>query len=599
MTLDLLTRHAGTIPTSYDSKERTFEAVISTGAPVPRRDTRGQFDEVLDLSSIDVDALTGLPVLDGHRQAGSEHAVGTIISARREGNGLVAKVRLSAADDVKNIATKVSEGTLRGVSIGYSAASRTEGVQSGRRTVTVSPRIHELSIVSIPADPQAIIRNRKDVSSMTTENRQTAENENRQTADNDNVAYRTQVRAIARAAGQTAEWADQQIDSEADIVAVRAAAFEAMTTRQSPVIRTQTAAPANDDPNVILERRTAALFARVNGAKPEDAARQYFNDGLVDHARAFVTMSGRSVAGMDREQILRAAMHTTSDFSNLLTGVGNRTLMPAYQAAQSPLKALARQALHNDFRTASRLKLGEIGQLQKVTESGEIKSTSRGEAAESYALDSYGSLFALSRKAIINDDLGAFRDWGIAAGRAAAETEATLLWSLFSQSSGAGPVMGEDGKRLFHTDHGNLAASGSALADTSLSDARLALRSMKGLDGKTPISVVPKYLLVGPAKETAAEKLLTSITPNTADDVNPFAGKLTLLVEPRLAGNGWYVFADPASLAVLEYAYLSSAQGPQIASREGWDVLGMEFRVTLDFGCGPVDFRGAYRNVGE
>jgi phage major head subunit gpT-like protein len=136
-----------------------------------------------------------------------------------------------------------------------------------------------------------------------------------------------------------------------------------------------------------------------------------------------------------------------------------------------------------------------------------------GRLPESYALDTYGSLFALSRKAIINDDLGAFRDWGTAAGRAAAETEAGVLWSLLSQSSGAGPVMGEDGKRLFHADHGNLAASGAAPAETTLSAARLALRSMKGLDGKTPIAAAPAFLVVGPALETAAEKLLASITP--------------------------------------------------------------------------------------
>jgi len=336
----------------------------------------------------------------------------------------------------------------------------------------------------------------------------------------------------------------------------------------------------------------------MNATAPEDSARAYFNDSLADHARAFLAMNGQSVAGMDREQILRAAMHTTSDFPNLLTGVGNRTMMPSYQAAQSPLKQIARQALHSDFRAASRLKLGEIGQLQKITESGEIKSTSRSEAAESYALDSYASLFSLSRKALINDDLGAFRDWGTAAGRAAAETEAALLFALLTQSSGAGPVMGEDGVRMFHASHGNLAASGAALSDTTLSAGRLALRKMKGLDGETPISAAPKYLLVSPDTETAAEKLLASITPTTIDDVNPFSGKLTLLVEPRMSGPSWYLFTDPASLAVLEYAYLSSAQGPQIASREGWDVLGMEFRVVLDFGCGPVDFRGAYRNAG-
>ena len=207
-------------------------------------------------------------------------------------------------------------------------------------------------------------------------------------------------------------------------------------------------------------------------------------------------------------------------------------------------------------------------------------------------------MFALSRKALVNDDLGAFRDWGMAAGRAAAETEGSLIWTLVSQSSGAGPLMGEDAKRLFHADHGNLAGTGATITEATLSAARLALRGMKGLDGTTPIQAAPKFLLVGPALETTAEKLLTSITPAASSDVNPFAGKLELLVEPRITGNAWYVFADLAQLPVLEYAYLSSAQGPQIASREGWDVLGMEFRVTLDFGCGAIDWRGAYRNAG-
>lgn len=587
----MLTRRLPIGPRTYDAESRTFEAVISTGAAVRRSDARGAYVERLDLSGVDPETLVGLTVLDGHRQTGSEFAVGVIVAARREGGGVVARVQLSSAPDVASVATKVAEGVLSGVSIGYSAESRSEGVDDGIRTVTVRPRIHELSIVAIPADPQAVIRS-KESPPLTTETQIPPP------ANDDAVQYRQQVRTIARAAGQSAEWADEQIDAETDIVAVRAAAFEAMTARSAPIIRTHTASPANDDPGVILERRTNALFSRVNGEAPDDAARQYFNDGLADHARALLTLRGISITGMDREQILRAAMHTTSDFPDLLTGVGNRTLMPAYQAAESPLKRLARQALHNDFRTATRLKLGDVGQLQEVSESGEIKSTTRGEAAESYRLKTYASLFALSRPALINDDLGAFRDWGIAAGRAAAETEATLLHGLLTQASGAGPIMGEDGKRMFHADHGNLAGAGGQPSTDTLSAARLALRTMKGLDGKTPIAATPKYMLVGPALETVAEKVLAEITAPSIGDVNPFAGKLELLVDPRIAGNSWYVFTDPAQLAALEYAYLSSAQGPQIASREGWDVLGMEFRVTLDFGCGPVDWRGAYRNAG-
>ena len=251
------------------------------------------------------------------------------------------------------------------------------------------------------------------------------------------------------------------------------------------------------------------------------------------------------------------------------------------------------QATLPDFRAGTRLKLSDVGLLEMVSETGEIKSTTRGEAKESYSLDTYATQFAISRKALINDDLGAFRDWGQTAGRMAAETEANLLLKLLLFN----PVMGEDGVALFHATHGNTAA-GAALAVATLDAARKAMRGMKALDGKTPINATPKYLVVGPESETLAEQVLASIYAATLADVNPFSGKLTLLVEPRITDDRYYIFADPAVLPVLEYAYLSSAQGPQMASREGWDVLGMEFRVVLDFGCGAVDWRGAYLNPG-
>ena len=41
----------------------------------------------------------------------------------------------------------------------------------------------------------------------------------------------------------------------------------------------------------------------------------------------------------------------------------------------------------------------------------------------------------------------------------AAEFEASFLVDLLVQGSGLGPTL-DDGKRLFHTDHGNLAATG-------------------------------------------------------------------------------------------------------------------------------------------
>ena len=385
---------------------------------------------------------------------------------------------------------------------------------------------------------------------------------------------------------------------------VRADLFERQRTNQ-PRIRVQVGTD-HTDPAAVLARREEALYARITGEKPSDAARPFVGDRLVDHAGAILTMRGEFVRGMHAEEILtRAAQHTISDFPQLLTGVGNRMLMPAYTAAQSPIKALCRQATHPDFRPATKLRISGTPKLEKVSESGEITSVTRGESKESYALDTYGSIFALSRKAVVNDDLGAFRDWANVAGRAAAETETDLLITLLTENSGAGPTM-DDTHPLFYSGHGNVAAEGHVIFDegeaypVALSDARLAMRKQTGLDGVTPINAAGKFLLVPAELETLAEQaVVANIQAQASGDTNPFIGKLVVMVEPRLTDPlAWYVFADPAVLPCLEFAYLSSAQGPQMASRQGWDVLGTEFRVHLDFGAGAIDWRGAYRNEG-
>ncbi len=585
---DLMVRRAAITPESFDETEMTVEAVISTFSDVQRRDARGAYIERLDPSGLDTSRLVGAPVLDGHRQSSARDTIGVVTAFRTEENSLVATIRLLQSDDVKPIVERIRQGVIRGVSVGYRVqrwADSTSPKDKARVRTAAAWSIFEVSAVPVPADPGATFR------SETMEDEEVIERVEESPAET-----RAAIRQIARTAGMSAEQADDMIDRDLSVIEARAEAFEAMQTRSRQTPRIRVVNAANDDPAVMLTRRADALYARVSGEAPSDEARPYMNESLRDMARACVEAGGVSTRSMDADTLFRAAMHTTSDFPQLLTSTGNRTLVSAYQAAASPIKtALSRQTTLADFRPGTKLKLSDIGQLQKVSESGEIKHTSRGEASESYALDTYATQFAISRKALINDDLGAFRDWGQTAGRMAAETEANLLITLLLSN----PTMGEDNTALFHADHGNLAGSGGAVDVTALSAARLAMRGMKALDGETPINATPKFLLVGPELETTAEQVLAQIYAASSSDVNPFTGKLSLLVEPRITDASWYVFADPAVLPVLEYAYLSSAQGPQMASREGWDVLGMEFRVVLDFGCGAVDWRGAYRNPGE
>lgn len=367
-----------------------------------------------------------------------------------------------------------------------------------------------------------------------------------------------------------------------------------------------------DNPAFAAKAMGDALYARMSGKQPEGAAVTFAGTTMVDMARALVEARiGRSARTMRPEDVLAQAAwnggrappaasggwlaqgeitHTTSDFPELLTAAGQRFLMDVYRAAESPLKTIGRARTANDFRPIFGLQLSNFGTLHQVNEAGEIKHGTFSMRKESYKLETFGKQFGLSRQAIINDDLGAFSDVMNVMARAAAETEAQLLAALLNSN----PVM-DDGHPVFSAEHGNLGAAAAPSVD-SLDIGRKSMRSMKDPDGVTPISAAPKYVLSAPGEETAIERLVSiPLSAVQVSETNPFAGKLTPLVDPRLTGTAWYLFADPAAAPVLEYANLNGFEGPQVEMQQGWDVLGQSYRVYADFGAGIVDHRGAYK----
>lgn len=599
--LALETRSAPISPTSWNREARTFEAVITTGADVVRRDSSGPWIERLDTSAINPASLTGLPVLDGHRQTGSEHVVGTVVRAWREGVAIVATIRLSAAEDVRSVALKVEEQILRGVSIGYAVTrwiTTTDPQTKARVRTAAAWVIQEVSLVGLQADPLSKIRSEN---TMTTQVAAAEDTQRQKPQIETRAAVNAQIRSLAETANLDAAWANAQIDAEADIHAARSAAFEAMQQRQQQAGVTSIRAHVlhdNTDPTVIVQRQAEALAQRMGGPAASEPARQYVGFTFADYARDALQRAGERTEGLSNETVLQRAMMTTSDFPLLMEEGGTRVVMSAYAAAESPLKQIATRRLVSSLNDVTVLKLGEASGLARVSEAGEIKHGVFGEGAESYKVETFARIFTLSRKVLINDQFGVFGDMMRQIGQLSAATEANALVDLLRQANGAGPVM-SDGKRLFHADHGNLATADVGAPDiAALTEARMALRTQKGLDGVTPVGVTPKFLVVGPKLETAAEQILATLNATTAADQNPFAGKLALIVEPRILDSSWYVFGDQTTAPVLELAYLTSAPGPQVQQREGWDTLGREWRITFDLGAGVVDHRGVFRNAG-
>jgi hypothetical protein len=154
-----------------------------------------------------------------------------------------------------------------------------------------------------------------------------------------------------------------------------------------------------------------------------------------------------------------------------------------------------------------------------------------------------------------------------------------------------------DGIALYHADHGNLAASGTILDEENLAAAIQAMRLQTSLDGLT-LNVSPRFLVVGPAREVAARKLLAAITPAKSSDVNIFAGSMEIVVDANIADHRWYLFADPAIYPAVVYGYLVGRTGPQMRSEIDFDTQALKVAVGLDFGAGAIDTVGTYLNAG-
>jgi hypothetical protein len=351
-----------------------------------------------------------------------------------------------------------------------------------------------------------------------------------------------------------------------------------------------------------ITRRDAVIDSLLHRYSPaefplSEPAREYRGMTLLELAREFLNLAGVTVRGMSRDEIATRALHSTSDFPNVLAAVTNKTLRKAYDVYPRTFLPFCRQVLATDFKAMYRVQIGEAPQLLKVNESGEFKRGTIAESKESYRIETYGRVVAITRQVLINDDLDAFTRIPAMYGTAIATLESDVVWGIITANAAM-----SDGVALFHANHKNLAA-GSALSVTSVGDGRASMAKQTGLDKKTVLNIRPSFLIVPSALELAAEQLIAqSLVPAKTGDVVPQSIRtLTPIAEPRLDAaslTAWYLAANPAQIDTIEYAYLEGQEGAYIETRNGFDVDGVEIKCRLDFGAKAIDWRGLYKNTG-
>ena len=312
--------------------------------------------------------------------------------------------------------------------------------------------------------------------------------------------------------------------------------------------------------------------------------------------------------GFDNETI-RAAFSSVS-LPGILSNVANKKLLQSYEAQPVIATKLCSTGDLNDFKENDRFRLTDIGDLLPVAADGEIKDGGLIEESAKNQLDTYGKKFCLTRKMIINDDLGAFMKVPVAMGNRAAR----LIDQLFFSRLLKNPVQ-QDGKALFSTSHKNLlSGASSALSTDSLKKAIQLFLDQVDADGQ-PISVEPRFLLVPTALKHLAIELTqgaTLIMSGTDNTVRPARNvladeHLNVISSPYLGNSayegasqtGWYLFGDPKTVDTWEIGYLKGKRTPTVERGEtDFNTLGLWFRVYFDLGVREQDHRGMVKAIG-
>ncbi len=326
---------------------------------------------------------------------------------------------------------------------------------------------------------------------------------------------------------------------------------------------------------------------------------------LVVLARDFLESTGVSTRNMGDVQVAQAVFryqqpraagqHTTADFPALMGNTVGRTLRRAYELAPQTFKPFVRPATVPDFRPVSRVALSDISKMQAVAEGAEYQYATVGDSSEQYVVGKWGQIISITWETIINDDLNAFDRIPMAMGQEAAQVESDVVWAILLSN----PLM-NDGKTLFHADHGNLGAAAD-IDINSLQAGRTRMRTQRTVNGRF-LNNAPSFLIAGPLKEQKANQYTSSNYVATKNgDINPdYNRSLTPIIEGRIVDNSWFLSADPnaQSIDTIEAAHLAGHEGLQTEQRQGFVTDGVEIKGRLVFGAKAIDWRGMDKNPG-
>ena len=303
---------------------------------------------------------------------------------------------------------------------------------------------------------------------------------------------------------------------------------------------------------------------------------------------------------------VKASGFSTLSIPGILSNTANKFSAQGFNAVESSWRSIYKPRSVRDFKAITSYSLTGSGQYELVPGGGEIPHGTLGEESYTNKADTYGKMFGITRKDIINDDLGALSDVPMKLGRGAALALNDVFWTEFLA----------DLNTFYSVSHANVSTGspGSLLSSAGLKAALQVFRKQTDPDGK-PLGILPRILLVPPELEITADELMSSTVVNTggsstSDKVpnsNVWRSKFQVVMSTYLSNTAytgssttaWFLIANPADLAVIEVAFLNGREQPIIETADAdFNTLGIQMRGYHDFGVSKQEYRASVRSAG-
>lgn len=353
-------------------------------------------------------------------------------------------------------------------------------------------------------------------------------------------------------------------------------------------------------------QESEAVLVAQYGAQTMERAHPLRKIGLRKLIDACCQMEGREAPGIgaSESEVIRAAFSTNS-LPGILSNVAHKTMLAAYTAVPGVAKLLARKLSVSDFKQHTGYRLTGDMTMQEVGPDGELKHSTLGESSFTYHAKTYGRMFGLTRRDLINDDLGAFMEVPRLIGRGAALALEEAFWTLVLANTGT--FFGAGNKNY-------ISGATTVLGPDGLEQAVQKFLEQTDADGK-PIVLNPRWMLVPPPLKVTADQLYKSTVFNTGGaataakvpNANTFAGLYEPVVTPYLSNaaftgysaTAWYLWGDPSDVAAFGICYLNGNETPTIEDAPpAPNILGQGWRGYFDFGVCQIDPRGAVKSKG-